>query len=214
MPSGSQDDSCLNLGEESSNVEREEHQQTNAPAPHSAPRRLLSSPDKPSHGPPSPTVNVSSRGAPSKPDWKGKGKAKEELKSKQSNEPTESFLKRLAGPSTGKAGLLRDPEEVRQIVRPLDTICLYAAACSQAGYRSGRQASKSLNPILTLKLCLMILWTFRGSKFAENEQKRDEATTAQVQSMLDRLEARLQAKNYNVAADVCMLACYCYRVLS
>lgn len=96
-PKGSQDDLVLDLGEGSSKASH--HIQ---PAPHSAPRRLLSSPQEAKNAdPPSPTKSRRS-------DLKGKGKA---------YEPTDSFLKRLAGPSTGKAGLLRDPEEVRQIVR-------------------------------------------------------------------------------------------------
>lgn len=101
-PKGSQDDIVLDLGEGSS-------RHPAVAAPHSAPRRLTSSPAASNSNDiqPSPTKHLKANQTAK--DSKGKAKEKD-------YQPTDSFLKRLAGPSTGKAGLLRDPEEVRKIV--------------------------------------------------------------------------------------------------
>ncbi|GAA94069.1 uncharacterized protein L969DRAFT_71614 [Mixia osmundae IAM 14324] len=90
----------------------------------------------------------------------GKGKARQTPHTAKEG-ATESFLHRLAGPSTGKSGLTRDPAEVRQIIW---------------------EASK-------------------GSAFAQNEQRRDEATQLKIKVLLDQLSKRVALTNGNLRAE-------------
>lgn len=102
-------------------------------------------------------------------DPKGKRKADDD-------EPGESLLKRLAGPSTGKAGLLRDPAEVRQLI-----------------YEHSK-GSKFVRPAL-------VCWTpADGAQFL-NEQKRDAELTIQVDKMLASLRGKLEQRDGNLGDE-------------
>lgn len=128
------------------------------------------------HSPPRPHLATrnqhpnSPEKSPSKYDLKGKGK---ETVHDDQDLPTKSLLRSLHGPSAGKAGLIRDPEETRQII--------YEASKGSKYFQAQQQRDLDL----TVRVDKLVAYL---DKLVKERHNRLQAEEDRVDEMLKEME--------------------------